>query len=133
MRRIQWQHAGVPERKGTRAWASSGRRSEYGCHGRTLCPGGLCAVKSRWHTQSRHEQERCGWDPVFCIHTILVFVYVSPPDRHYLQDGVHELRAKHGHAQYRILYFFHGKNVVVLAHAFIKEGSKVPDADIERA
>jgi len=33
---------------------------------------------------------------------------------------------------YRILYFFSGQNVAVLAHALTKEG-KIPDADIERA
>ncbi len=33
---------------------------------------------------------------------------------------------------YRILYFFHGQNVTILAHAVSKEG-KVPVADVERA
>lgn len=32
----------------------------------------------------------------------------------------------------RILYFFHGRDVVVLAHALTKENA-VPDIDIERA
>lgn len=50
-----------------------------------------------------------------------------------LRDGIHELRAKSGHVQYRMLYFFHGRNVTVLAHAIVKEGADVPKADIERA
>jgi phage-related protein len=50
-----------------------------------------------------------------------------------LRDGIHELRAKKGHVQYRILYFFHGRDVVILAHALIKEGSAIPGVDIERA
>lgn len=49
-----------------------------------------------------------------------------------LRDGVYELRAKQGHVQYRILYFFHGRDVAVLGHALTKE-DKVPSIDIERA
>src|SRR5438105_10821812 len=49
-----------------------------------------------------------------------------------LRDGIYELRVKKGHVNYRMLYFFHGRNAVVLAHALTKEKS-VPRADIERA
>lgn len=51
-----------------------------------------------------------------------------------LRDGVYELRAKHRNVQYRILYFFHprSRNVVILAHAIVKEGAAVPPVDIER-
>jgi Phage derived protein Gp49-like (DUF891) len=35
--------------------------------------------------------------------------------------------------QYRILYFFHGQNVAILAHAITKEQSAVPVTDIEKA
>jgi hypothetical protein len=34
-----------------------------------------------------------------------------------LRNGIYELRAKQGHVQYRILYFFHGRNVAILAIA----------------
>jgi len=54
------------------------------------------------------------------------------PETDYLRDGIHELRARQGHVNYRILYFFHGQSVVILAHGLTKE-SEVPDADIERA
>jgi len=54
------------------------------------------------------------------------------PAADYLRDGIYELRAKQGHVHYRLLYFFHGKNVAILAHSLTKEGS-VPDTDIERA
>lgn len=50
-----------------------------------------------------------------------------------LRDGIYELRAKNGHVQYRILYFFHGRNAVVLTSGFTKEGSAVPPTEIERA
>lgn len=49
-----------------------------------------------------------------------------------LRDGIYELRARQGHVQYRLLYFFHGRNVAVLAHSLTKE-DQVPSIDIERA
>lgn len=55
------------------------------------------------------------------------------PATDYLQDGVYELRAKHRNIQYRILYFFHGQNLAILAHAITKEQAAVPAIDIERA
>jgi phage-related protein len=55
------------------------------------------------------------------------------PAADFLRDGIYELRAKHKHVQYRLLYFFHGRNVAVIAHGIIKRGSAVPDADIDRA
>ena len=55
------------------------------------------------------------------------------PAADYLRDGIYEIRAKHVRVQYRILYFFHGQNVAILAHAIIKEEAAVPAIDIERA
>jgi phage-related protein len=49
-----------------------------------------------------------------------------------LRDGIHELRIRKGRVNYRILYFFHGRNLAILGHALTKE-EKVPKADIERA
>jgi phage-related protein len=54
------------------------------------------------------------------------------PAADYLRDGIYELRAKQGHVQYRLLYFFHGRQVAILAHALAKE-DEVPKVDIERA
>jgi phage-related protein len=54
------------------------------------------------------------------------------PTADLLRDGIRELRAKKGHVNYRILYFFHGQKAAVLAHALTKE-DVVPRADIERA
>jgi phage-related protein len=50
----------------------------------------------------------------------------------FLRDGIYELRAKQGHVQYRILYFFHGRNAAVLSHSITKEDS-IPPVEIERA
>jgi len=50
----------------------------------------------------------------------------------FLRDDIHELRMRQGRVNYRILYFFHGRTVAVLAHAITKEG-EVPGVEIERA
>ena len=50
----------------------------------------------------------------------------------YLRDGIYELRTKHGHVQYRVLYFFHERDMAVLAHAIVKKGA-VDEIEIERA
>ena len=49
-----------------------------------------------------------------------------------LRDGIYELRARLGTVNYRILYFFHGRNVAVLAHAITKE-NEIPVGEINRA
>jgi putative component of toxin-antitoxin plasmid stabilization module len=54
------------------------------------------------------------------------------PEADFLREGIYELRTKKGRVNYRILYFFHGRNVAILGHALTKE-DKVPDADIRRA
>src|SRR5262245_5819898 len=54
------------------------------------------------------------------------------PEADYLRDGIYELRAKLGHVNYRILYFFHGQRAAVLTHALTKR-DRVPDTEIERA
>ena len=54
------------------------------------------------------------------------------PHADILRDGIYELRARSGNVNYRILYFFHGQNVAILANALTKE-AKVPKTGIERA
>ena len=54
------------------------------------------------------------------------------PHADYLRDGIYELRTKRGRVNYRILYFYHGKNVALLAHGLTKE-KEVPAAEIDRA
>jgi phage-related protein len=49
-----------------------------------------------------------------------------------LRDGIHELRPSCAGVHFRILYFFAGKDAVVVSHGLIKE-SAVPAAEIERA
>jgi phage-related protein len=54
------------------------------------------------------------------------------PTADLLRDGVYELRARVGRVNYRVLYFFHGRQVAVLAHGLTKE-REVPTADLELA
>jgi phage-related protein len=54
------------------------------------------------------------------------------PHADMLRDGIYELRVRHKRVNLRILYFFHGQDVAVLAHGLVKE-KQVPDVDIERA
>ena len=49
-----------------------------------------------------------------------------------LRDGIYELRIRKGRVNYRILYFFHGRNLAILGHA-IKKEDKVPKQDIDSA
>lgn len=54
------------------------------------------------------------------------------PEADSLGSGLHELRARRGRVNYRILYAFIGKDTAVLLHACTKEGA-IPHADIHRA
>ncbi len=54
------------------------------------------------------------------------------PTADILRDGIHKLRAMKGRVNYRILYFFHGKTVALLAHALTKE-AEVPKSAIDLA
>jgi phage-related protein len=54
------------------------------------------------------------------------------PEADYLRDAIYELRFKFKRVNYRVLYFFHGHSVVVLAHGLQKEKA-VPPKEIEVA
>jgi phage-related protein len=54
------------------------------------------------------------------------------PEGDYLRDGIYELRARKGRVNYRILYFFHGRNVAILTHAITKQ-KQLPAIEIDRA
>lgn len=71
-----------------------------------------CVVRLRRLAEFRHELRR--------------------PEADLLQEGIYEPRARLGTVNYRILYFFHGRNVAVLAHAITKEND-VPSVEIKRS
>lgn len=55
------------------------------------------------------------------------------PEADYLRDDIYELRVKAQSVNYRVLYFFHGRQVVVLSHGFSKQQAKVPEKEIKSA
>ena len=54
------------------------------------------------------------------------------PEADYLRDGIYELRVGLQGRNYRMLYFFHGLAVAVIAHGVIKE-QVVPSDDLDKA
>ena len=54
------------------------------------------------------------------------------PHADLLRDGVYELRTSVGRVNYRVLYGFVGKDLVLVSHGITKEKS-VPDAEIDLA
>jgi len=54
------------------------------------------------------------------------------PEADLLRDKIYELRASLQGVHYRLLYFFHGNTVAVLAGGIIKE-DHVPPVEIDRA
>ena len=54
------------------------------------------------------------------------------PETDYLRDGIYELRVRYRHVNYRLLYFFHGNQTVVLTHGLTKE-REVSPREIDKA
>ncbi|MBK8231535.1 MAG: type II toxin-antitoxin system RelE/ParE family toxin [Candidatus Eisenbacteria bacterium] len=55
------------------------------------------------------------------------------PEADVLRDGIYELRTKEDGLNYRMLYFFHGRQVVVLSHGFVKQEAQVPERELRTA
>ena len=55
------------------------------------------------------------------------------PEADFLRDGIYELRAKHSGVNYRMLYFFHGRSIVVVTHGFSKQRAQIPKREIDLA
>jgi phage-related protein len=50
------------------------------------------------------------------------------PEADYLRDGIYELRIGFHGKNYRVLYFFHGREAVVISHGLEKEKAVPPKA-----
>ena len=86
-----------------------------------------------WLEQLRRRDRRAFAQCVAAVRRLALFGHeLRRPQADYLRDGIYELRTRTGRVNYRVLYFFHGKGVALLAHAITKE-DVVPDADINRA
>ncbi len=55
------------------------------------------------------------------------------PSADNLAGGIHELRLKSRNVNYRVLYFFHGQEAVVVSHGIQKQTERVPPKEIELA
>ena len=55
------------------------------------------------------------------------------PEADYLRGDIYELRVKAQSINYRVLYFFHGKRMVILSHGFSKQQAKVPENEMKSA
>jgi phage-related protein len=58
---------------------------------------------------------------------------LTRPEADYLRDGIYELRIICKGTHYRILYFFSGREIVVLTYSFVKKTKRVPVKNIEKA
>ncbi len=54
------------------------------------------------------------------------------PEADYLRDEIFELRVRHQSVNYRLLYFFHGKDAAMVSHGLQKEQA-VPAKEIDLA
>ena len=54
------------------------------------------------------------------------------PEADYLRDHIYELRWRFQSVNYRILYFFHRRHLVVLTHCLTKE-AEVPSKEVDLA
>ena len=55
------------------------------------------------------------------------------PEADFLRAGIHELRLREEGLAYRILYFLHGRQSVVLTHGFVKGAARVPEWELRAA
>ncbi len=58
---------------------------------------------------------------------------LTMPYSEHLQDGIFELRTKHGSDISRVLYFFYIGRKIILTHGFDKKTNKVPPSEIATA
>ena len=100
---------------------------------RFYCEGDGSAPVLDWLVELSESAPRAYQKCRTAIERLATFGYeLRRPQADLLKDGIHVLRVRVGRANYRVLYFFHGRNVVVLAHGLTKE-EKVPPADLKRA
>ncbi len=86
-----------------------------------------------WLKKLRRSDQRAYMSCIASIERLAEFGHeLRRPLADFLRDGIYELRVRQGRVNYRILYFFHGRDLAILDHALTKE-DKVPPADIERA
>lgn len=51
----------------------------------------------------------------------------------YLEDGIYELRARRLKKQFRILYTFAGRRIILLLTGFVKKSRAIPTKELKKA
>lgn len=80
-------------------------------------------------SQPRHRTKCIKWLILLSDHGHDLRRPIAAP----LRDGIYELRVPFSFENYRMLYFFYGRERVVVTHAITKHGDKVPPREIEKA
>jgi hypothetical protein len=91
--------------------------------------GGTVLVRKWLKAQSNKVQKKC---LMFIAQLEMLGHELRRPVADFLRDGIYELRPTYQGVTYRILYFFSGRDVVVLSHGITKTDA-VPDVEINRA
>src|ERR1017187_7856657 len=85
-----------------------------------------------WLRKLRKPNRRAYETCVAAVERLAAFGHeLRRPVADLLRDGIHKLRIRKGHVNYRILYFFHGRDLAILGHAITKEDA-VPEGEIDR-
>lgn len=93
---------------------------------RFYCEKDGTAPVVEWLTELSRRNRKAAEKCLVRIETLRRMGYeLRRPIADVLRDGIYELRTRHGTVQCGILYFYHGQNVAILAHALTKE-KKVP-------
>jgi len=78
-----------------------------------------------WAGQAAKAEPRAYQSSVAAVERLAEFGHeLRRPMADLLRDGIYELRIRTGRVQYRILYFFHGRNVAILGHGLTKRGRR---------
>ena len=86
-----------------------------------------------WLTQLRRTNWKAFAKCVAALERLTIFGHeLRRPLADFLCDGIYEPRVRQGTVNYRILYFFHERNVAVVSHGITKEDS-VPKEQIALA
>ena len=100
---------------------------------RFYCEKDGTAPVVEWLTELSRRNRKAAEKCLVRIETLRRMGYeLRRPIADVLRDGIYELRTRHGTVQCGILYFYHGQNVAILAHALTKE-KKVPQEAIDEA
>ena len=95
-------------------------------------PDGSCPVLD-WLTELEQQNPKAVDACMARVRLLAVMGHeLRRPHADMLRDGIYELRARVGRVNYRLLYFFHGRAIAIVAHGMTKE-REVPEADIHRA